>query len=86
MNMTRLVPGMLGKSRFNSRLHCISELVLSLFWQLGHCLKSVAGASEYVIDSFPVAVCDNIRFSRCKLLKGKQWRGNSVACVDISMD
>jgi hypothetical protein len=35
----------------------------------------MAGASEYIIDSFPVAVCDNIRISRCKLLKGKQWRG-----------
>ncbi|PVD50100.1 hypothetical protein DC498_21540 [Terrimonas sp.] len=37
----------------------------------------MAGASEYVIDSFPVAVCDNIRISRCKLLKGKQWRGEA---------
>jgi hypothetical protein len=46
-----------------------------MFYQIGHCLKSIAGASEYIIDSFPVAVCDNIRISRCKLLKGKQWRG-----------
>ncbi len=37
-------------------------------------VKSMAGASEYVIDSFPVAVCDNIRISRSKLLKGEQWR------------
>ena len=79
MKMTRLVPCMLDKSRFNRRLHCVSELVLSLFWQLGHCLKSVAGASDYVIDSFPVAVCDNIRISRCKLLKGKQWRGKQCS-------
>ncbi len=75
MKLTGFVPAMLDKSRFNRRLHHVGELVLSLFWQLGHCLKSMAGASEYVIDSFPVAVCDNIRISRCKLLKGKQWRG-----------
>ena len=75
MKMTRLVPNMLDKSRFNRRLHNIKELVFSLFFQLGHYLKQIAGAAEYVIDSFPVAVCDNIRISRCKLLKGKQWRG-----------
>jgi hypothetical protein len=75
MKMTRLVPGMLDKSRFNRRLHLLRDLLLSMFYQIGHCLKSMAGASDYVIDSFPVAVCDNIRISRCKLIKGKQWRG-----------
>lgn len=75
MKMTAMIPTMLDKSRFNRRLHKISELIFSIFWQIGHQLKSMAGASDYVIDSFPVAVCDNIRISRCKLLKGKQWRG-----------
>lgn len=75
MKMTKLVPGMLDKSRFNRRLHDLGEFLFSMFYQIGHYLKSIAGASEYVIDSFPVAVCDNIRISRCKLLKGKQWRG-----------
>lgn len=75
MKMTKLVPQMLDKSRFNRRLHQLSGLLFSMFYQIGHCLKSIAGASEYIIDSFPVAVCDNIRISRCKLLKGKQWRG-----------
>jgi Transposase DDE domain len=75
MKMTKLVPAMLDKSRFNRRLHQLSDLLFSMFYQIGNYLKSMAGASEYMIDSFPVAVCDNIRISRCKLLKGKQWRG-----------
>ena len=75
MKVTKLVPAMLDKSRFNRRLHQLSDLLFSMFYQIGHYLKSIAGASEYVIDSFPVAVCDNIRISRCKLLKGEQWRG-----------
>ena len=79
MKMTKLVPDMLDKSRFNRRLHQLSELLFSIFYQIGHYLKSMAGASEYVIDSFPVAVCDNIRISRCKLLKGKQWRGKQCS-------
>jgi hypothetical protein len=79
MKMTKLVPEMLDKSRFNRRLHGLNELVFSMFWQIGHYLKSIAGAAEYVIDSFPVAVCDNIRISRCKLLNGEQWRGKQCS-------
>ena len=67
MKMTKLIPDMLDKSRFNRRLHGLGEFLFSMFYQIGHYLKSMAGASEYVIDSFPVAVCDNIRISRCKL-------------------
>lgn len=38
----------------------------------------MAGASEYVIDSFLVAVCDNIRIIKSRLLKGKQWGVSNV--------
>jgi hypothetical protein len=79
MKMTKLVPVMLDKSRFNRRLHQLREFLFWMFEQIGHELKSIAGASEYVIDSFPVAVCDNIRISRCKLLKGRQWRGKQTS-------
>lgn len=79
MKMTGLVPQMLDKSRFCRRLHGLTELLCSLFFQVGQHLKDVAGASNYVVDSFPVAICDNIRISRCKLLKGKQWRGKQVS-------
>jgi hypothetical protein len=75
MKLTGLVPRMLEKSWFSRRLHALRELVCSLFFQLGQHLKDLAGACDYVIDSFPVAVCDNMRISRCKLLKGRQWRG-----------
>jgi Transposase DDE domain len=48
---------------------------LQLIFQLGQRIKSIVGAGDYVIDSFPVAVCDNIRINRSKLVKGEQWRG-----------
>lgn len=79
MKLTRLSPKMLDKSRFCRRLHQLEFLLCSLFFQIGQQLKTIAGASDYVIDSFPVAVCDNIRISRCKLLKGKQWRGKQCS-------
>lgn len=79
MKMTGLVPGMLDKTRFCRRLHSLTELVCTLFFQLGQHVKDMAGATDYVVDSFPVAVCDNIRIPRCKLLKGEQWRGKQVS-------
>lgn len=75
MKMTGMVPDMLDKSRFCRRLHQLEYLLFSLFFQLGQRIKSIVGAGDYVIDSFPVAVCDNIRINRSKLVKGEQWRG-----------
>jgi hypothetical protein len=75
MKMTGFIPAMLDKSRFNRRLHALSELIYSLFMQIGYYFKHVTCEMSYVLDSFPVAICDNIRISKCKLLKGKQWRG-----------
>jgi len=79
MKMTGMIPKMLDKSRFCRRLHRLEALLCSLFFQVGHQLKTIAGASDYAIDSFPVAVCDNIRIGRCKLLQGKQWRGKQCS-------
>jgi len=79
MKMTGLCPLMLDKSRFNRRLHALSELLFELFFQIGQHLKTVAGASDYVVDSFPVAICDNIRIKRCKILKGEQFRGKHAS-------
>jgi hypothetical protein len=56
-----LVPKMLEKSRFNRRLHGISMLINDLFHQMGMILKEVSDCTEYLLDSFPVPMCDNIR-------------------------
>jgi hypothetical protein len=69
------IPQMLDKSRFCRRLHKLAPLLHDLFFQIGHGLKAVAGAADYVLDSFPVAVCDNIRISRSSILQGEQYRG-----------
>ena len=29
----------------------------------------------YIVDSFPVAVCDNYRIMRCRIYQGEAWRG-----------
>ena len=70
---------MLDKSIFSRRLHRLEGLLFAMFHQLGHYLKDVSCERDYVIASFPVAVCDNIRISNCKLLTGEQWRGYTAS-------
>jgi hypothetical protein len=72
---TQLSPGMLSKSRFNRRIHSIFELIIDLFSNTAEIIKRLNISSEYIIDSFPVATCENIRICRSKLIKGKQYRG-----------
>ena len=74
MQMTGMIPDMLDKSRFCRRLHALDSLLWRLFFQVGQHIKAIAGASDYVVDSFPVSICDNIRIARCRMLQGKQWR------------
>lgn len=75
MRMQGYIPKMLGKSRYSRRLHRLSDLLLTMFYQLGTGLKSMAGAESYQLDSFPVEVCDNVRISRSKILQGDAFRG-----------
>lgn len=75
MKMTGMIPDMLSKSRFCRRLHKCKDLVLEMFAQLGRHLKAIAGADAYIIDTFPVASCQNVRISRSRLFKGESFRG-----------
>jgi hypothetical protein len=69
------IPGMLGKSRFNRRLHRIQGLFLTLFRLLGETWKELNSHCVYVIDSYPIASCDNYRICRSHRYRGEAWRG-----------
>jgi hypothetical protein len=75
MRSTGLMPRMLSKSRLTRRLHAVAGLVNSLFHQLGMVLKEASPSTRYLLDSFPVAVCDNMRISRCRLVGDEEFRG-----------
>lgn len=63
---------MLSESRLNRRVHAIPEHVwLGLFYILAQAHKQVNDDQDYVVDSFPVAVCDNYRIRRCRLYQGE---------------
>ena len=71
----QLIPNMLEKSRFNRRLHRLSMVMNDLFHQIGMILKESSDCTEYLLDSFPVALCDNIRIFNVKLIKSENYRG-----------
>ncbi len=71
----RYIPNMLSRSRFNRRLHRIADLFLTLFLRLGEHWKNLNERSVYVIDSYPIAVCDNYRIPRSRIYHGEDWRG-----------
>ncbi len=73
------VPNALSKSRVNRRLHRIADLFLTLFSLLGETWKSLNENSIYVIDSFPIAACDNFRICRSKRYRGEVWRGRQAS-------
>ncbi len=70
------IKNMLSASRFNRRLHSISETTWqALFDLLASIAKSTNNENEYIIDSFPIPVCDNIRIKRSKIYQGEDYRG-----------
>ena len=70
---------MISKSRLNRRLHAIdADLWQALFDMLAELFKERNDEGTYVVDSLPVAACDNIRIRRCRLYpleEGKSFRG-----------
>ena len=70
------MPAMLGKSRFNRRLHRIPDTYWqALFYLLAQIHHQANPEGDYIVDSCPVPVCDNLRIKRCKLYRGEDYRG-----------
>lgn len=67
------------KSNFSRHLHRLADLISRLFFAFGQHLKALNLQSQYLIDSFPVAVCKNIRIPRCRLLQHPGYRGYNAS-------
>lgn len=72
-------PYMLSTSRFNRRLHNIALLAEYCFRLLGWVFKATNVRQRYILDTFPVKVCHNIRIARCHLLQGEDYRGKNIS-------
>jgi hypothetical protein len=72
----RYIPAF-SKSRFSRRLHAIPESL----WQFAfHVLTQVKErTATFLVDTFPVPVCRNIRIRRCRIYHGEAYRGYTAS-------
>ena len=72
------MPTMISKSHLNRRLHSVEPSPWwALFSLLAELFKKPSNNPEqtYVVDSLPIAVCDNIRIRRCRLYPPQKHGG-----------
>ncbi len=75
LKMSGLIPVRLSRSQFNRRVHRIKPHFVMLFEILGQAFKAHHDEATYVIDTFPIPVCDNIRIRRARRYEGEVYRG-----------
>ena len=66
-----------SKSRFNRRLHRIPETL----WQCAFSVLTQISrqTKTFLVDTFPVPVCRNIRIRRCRLYRDEAFRGYTAS-------
>jgi len=67
------------KSGFTKRLHKLKDILMFILLEIGRLFKYLCCEMEYIIDSFPVKACHNIRISRSKLFKEEKYRGYNAS-------
>lgn len=60
---------------FSMRLKRLKPIINLIFSFLSETIKSLNLSKSYIIDTFPVAVCRNIRIPKCRLLQDQAYRG-----------
>lgn len=73
------IPNMLDNSRFKRRLHKVGRLLYELFEIVSSYFKEFCCEMKYIIDSFPVALCNNMRIANSKIVTDKKWRGYTAS-------
>ena len=72
----RYIPKMLSKSRFCRRLHQFEESIWQKLIAYAATKGSIFGLpNEFIVDSFPVRVCQNIRIHRSRLFGASNFIG-----------
>lgn len=66
----------LSISRFNRRLHALSDWLYGIVTLLG---EIFAQGEVFIIDSMPLPVCKRARARRCKKVRGKPYCGHCAA-------
>ena len=69
------IPHMLSKSRLRRRLHRMQEIFLVLCDLVAQTWKTLGNDAIYVMESFPLSVCDHMRIPRSTIDTDEKFRG-----------
>jgi hypothetical protein len=72
------IPDMLSKGQFNRRLHRLPESLWLSFMEM-NARAANNPLKTYLIDSFPVPVCRNIRIKKCRIYQDEEFRGYNAS-------
>ncbi|WP_284452645.1 IS982 family transposase [Parachlamydia acanthamoebae] len=71
---------MLSKSRLNRRIHIIPDDIWEKILEFSHQYSSYRYMEkDFIVDSFPVSVCRNIRISRSRIFRNENFRGYNAS-------
>lgn len=77
---SRYIKRCLSKSQLNRRLHQITNERWHELIRYAYTQRAIIGLSkEFVIDSFPISVCRNIRINRCRIYWNEEFRGYNAS-------
>jgi len=70
------IPSMLEKSRFCRRLHKFPESIWQKLIAYAGTKGSIFGLpNEFIVDSFPMRICQKVRINRCRLFRDAKFIG-----------
>ena len=69
----------LDKSNFSRCLNRLDTVIENFFQSVGQFNKEKTKDKIFLVDSFPVSVCKNIRIQRSKIVKGEIYRGKCAS-------
>lgn len=69
------IPVMLSKSRFSRRLYRVESHFIVLFYLLAEIEKANNTYQIYLVDTFPIPVCDNYRIKSNRIYGQERYRG-----------
>ena len=69
----------IDRGLFSMRLKRLKATFQMIFNYLCQTIKELNLSNEYLIDTFPVSVCRNIRIPYCRLIQGKPYQGYNVS-------
>jgi hypothetical protein len=75
LGTSQYMPTMLSRRRLNRRFYQLQHLFVTRFDLLGQTWKELHGESVYIMESFPVAVCDNYRIPHAHIYHQETYRG-----------